>query len=120
MFIDEIDHDTAWNLWAKIQFNPIVSARLMFPTRPDSYVKVAKLVKAYLANKGTALGLPGKDRKDRRDVYIDIAARIYTEIPAWGRSINIDWIPNETPSKKLSGMASAGNMVALTVKKNRK
>ena len=114
MFIDEIDHDTAWKLWAKIQFHPIRSARLMYPTRPYLYVMTAKLVKAYLANKGTALGLPGKDKKERRDMYIKIAAEIYCKIPAWGRSINIEWLYEETPnpiSRELSGMASAGKEI---------
>jgi len=95
MFIDEIDRETCWKLWTKIQFNPIKTARLMFPNRPPQYVQVAKKVKNYLSNKSIALGLPGKDKKDRRDIYIDIASRIYTEIPAWGRSFSIDFLNEE-------------------------
>ena len=92
MFIDEIDRETCWKLWAKIEIYPIKTARLMFPMQPPQYVMVTKLVKSYLANKGTALGLPGKDKKERRDMYIGIAAGIYTRIPAWGRSICIDFL----------------------------
>lgn len=96
MFIDEIDHKTCWSVWTRIQFNPIKTARLMFPKRPEGYVRVAKLVKAYLANKGTALGLPNdKVRSPRIKMYTGIAADIYVKIPAWGRSINIDFLNEE-------------------------
>lgn len=95
MFIDEIDHKTCWKLWTQIHFSPVKTARKLFPMRPPLYVSVTKSIGGYLANKGTALGLPGKDRKRRRDMYIGIAAGIYTRIPQWGRSINIDFLNEE-------------------------
>jgi hypothetical protein len=77
-------------------------ARKMFPKQPPMYVAVTKLIGAYACNKGTALGLARDIEaeksqplplnltiaglKKRRKVYTDIAAKIYCDIPAWGRS----------------------------------
>lgn len=95
MFIDEMNYDTCWELWRVIQANPVTTARKMFPNKPPLYVMVTKKIGQYMANKGTALGLPGADAKERRDMYIKIAAKIWTEIPAWARSFNIDFLNEE-------------------------
>lgn len=92
MFIDEINRDDCWILWNLIYTHPVKTAREFFPNMPKNYVKVTKLIGGYLANKGTALGLLGAEQQERRDIYIKIAARIYTEIPDWGRSINTDYL----------------------------
>jgi hypothetical protein len=89
MFIDEMDYKTCWDLWGKINRNPVKTARAIFPHQPPRYVAVTKLIGAYLANKGTVLGLLEPDKKERRDVYIKIAAKIYCDIPHWGRSFSI-------------------------------
>lgn len=102
MFIDEINEKDCWRLWVKIHNNPVKIARQLFPDRPKNYVKVTNLIGSYSSNKGTALGLAAKlkdaakgDRdflKRRIKVYVDIAAEIYIDIPAWGRSFSIDFL----------------------------
>jgi hypothetical protein len=103
MFIDEMNYDTCWELWNAIQSNPIITARKMFPKRQPHYVKVTKRIGQYTANKGTALGITqggdlgntsraSEERKNRRDMYIKIAADIWTSIPAWGLAFNINFL----------------------------
>lgn len=102
MFIDEMNYETCWDLWRAIQSSPVLTARKMFPNRPPMYVVITKKIGQYMANKGTALGsldspfppdLNLEDIKtERRGLYTGIAAKIWTEIPAWARSFNIDFL----------------------------
>jgi hypothetical protein len=85
-----MDYKTCWALWAKIHIHPVKVARTIFPRLNGGYVATTKLIGAYAANKGTALGLLAEP--ERRDVYLKIAAKIYTEIPEWARSINLDFL----------------------------
>jgi hypothetical protein len=107
MFIDGLNYTQCWKLWHDIFLHPVKTARILYPNQPPMYVSITKLVGAYLSNKGTALSL-AKDIQSERDktelnkteianlqrrkkVYIDIAAEIYTNIPAWARSIKYEW-----------------------------
>jgi hypothetical protein len=99
MKIDKMNYAQCWDLWDKINRNPVITARSLFPKKPPLYVATTKLVAGYAANKGTALGLMGKLKTagevEREEInkkihtYIKIADRIYWAIPEWAREINI-------------------------------
>jgi hypothetical protein len=92
MFIDEMNYDTCWDLWNAIQSNPIRTARKMFPNKPPMYVMITKKIGQYMANKGTALGITGDLAKERREMYINIAASIWADIPTWALNFNVDFL----------------------------
>ncbi len=84
--IDDLNYKQCWDLWCRINEHPVKTARLLFPHRPPMYVQVTKLIKNYVANKGTALNCT---KIDDRMIYAKICAGIYCDIPAWGRTINM-------------------------------
>ena len=103
MNINELDGDTCWDLWAKINANPVKTARVIFPEQPPMYVSITKLIAGYAANRGTALNLSDNisaaktkkledDIKSRVGVYQRIATRIYNSIPIQFRSFNMDFL----------------------------
>ena len=102
MFIDDMEYDDCWELWNAITTNPVLTARALFPNRQPMYVQTTKLLGRYLANKGTALGMskhnkvsendPRMGLHERRAEYINIAAKIYTTLPAWARTVDIDFL----------------------------
>jgi hypothetical protein len=116
MFIDDLDYNQCWTLWAKIHAHPIKMARALFPNVPPAYVAITKLIGAYASNKGTALALAKeiselepadrlltldiiKGLRKRRDVYTTIAAKIYCDIPAWAREIKSECVKSRWPEK---------------------
>jgi hypothetical protein len=93
MFIDEMNYDQCWALWRAINNAPVLTARVLFPQQPPSYVATTKLIAGYASNKGTALLYTiSKQENSTRKMYIDIAASIYTKIPEWARSLNLNFL----------------------------
>ena len=75
---------------------PIKQARVLFPENTGrGSARVVRHVSNYCWNKITAITLKGKENKEIRTRYLDIAVGIYMELPEYAKSIDLSRIPKE-------------------------
>lgn len=64
---------------------PIRAARILFPGRPEGYVRAAKDVYHYASNKLTAMGCRARGDISAACMYEGICDRIYAQLPEYAR-----------------------------------
>lgn len=79
------DQDKLMDVWAAIHFWPIISARILFPDRPERYVAVTHSIGNYACNKSVAMRcrLDGKIQAALN--YERICDIIHKDLPQWAR-----------------------------------
>jgi hypothetical protein len=85
MNLDGIDKDELCDLHNRLQRQPIIEARKLFPARPRGYVAAARTMKHYAANKATAMGLRAEGKIAVALTYEAICERLYAELPDFAR-----------------------------------
>lgn len=85
MNLDATDKDDLWTLHERLRKHLVAEARKLFPERPEGYLRAARTLKHYAANKATAMGLrlAGKIADALR--YEAICERLYGELPDFAR-----------------------------------
>ncbi len=85
MFIDDLNLRECYDLGYAIDKHPVKIAGILFPHRPPMYVQITKLIKKYLYYRAADLRLGYLGNLP----FGKIAADIYCDIPAWGKTINL-------------------------------
>ena len=84
--LDGMFPDDLWAFWQRTNsVRPIAFARQLFPTSPKGYVRAAKDLGNYAANKATAMKLRADGNIPRALDYENICERIYSQLPEYAR-----------------------------------
>ena len=85
MNLDGIDSDELWDLHKRLRQRLVVEARKLFPDRPEGYVRAARTLKNYAANKATAMTLRADGKIATARTYERICQRLYGDLPEFAR-----------------------------------
>ena len=85
MNLDGIDKDELWHLHNLLRQHPLAEARRWFPDRPRGYLRAARTLKHYAANKATAMGLRLAGKVADALQYEGICDRLYKQLPEFAR-----------------------------------
>ena len=85
MNLDATDIDDLRAFHDRLRKHLVAEARTLFPDRPQGYLRAARTLKNYAANKATAMGLrlAGKIADALR--YEAICERLYGQLPDFAR-----------------------------------
>lgn len=85
MNLDGIDKDELWNLHERLRQHLVAEARKLFSERPEGYLRAARTLKHYAANKATAMGLRAEGKVSTAMTYETICERLYKQLPEFAR-----------------------------------
>lgn len=74
-----------WQQWGGSSVRPLRQAREMFPGRRKGIVRAMQDLRAYAANKATAMALRSDGEIQNALTYEGICERIYDDLPVWAR-----------------------------------
>jgi hypothetical protein len=77
-----------WELWKILgasSVRPVAQARLLFPTRPDGFVRATCDLRNYAANKATAMTARLAGNIDTALAYERICDAIYSRLPEYAK-----------------------------------
>ena len=85
MNLDATDKDELWDLHERLRQHLVAEARKLFPDKPQGYVRAARTMKNYAANKATAMGLRLAGKVSTAMTYEAICDRLYKQLPEFAR-----------------------------------
>lgn len=86
MNLDCMEIDELWALWKRTNsVRPVEAAREIFSERPKGYVKAAKMLGNYAANKATAMKLRSGGKIAQAMVFEGICDSIYCRLPDYAK-----------------------------------
>ena len=85
MNLDATDKDELWDLHERLRQHLVAEARKLFPDKPQGYVRAARTMKNYAANKATAMGLRLAGKVSTAMAYEAICDRLYKQLPEFAR-----------------------------------
>ena len=85
MNLDGIDSDELWALHQRLRQRLVAETRKLFPDKPEGYVRAARTLKNYAANKATAMTLRAEGKIATAVTYEQICERLYGDLPEFAR-----------------------------------
>jgi hypothetical protein len=85
MNLDATDKDELWDLHERLRQHLVAEARKLFPDRPEGYLRAARTLKHYAANKATAMKLRAEGKISTALTYESICERLYDGLPDFAR-----------------------------------
>ena len=85
MNLDGIDSDELWDLHKRLRQRLVAEARKLFPDKPEGYVRAARTLRNYAANKATAMTLRAEGKIATALTHERICQRLYGDLPEFAR-----------------------------------
>lgn len=83
--LDSMEEGDLTEVWKRIHWAPVKTARELFPERPKGYVTATRNLGYYAINKATAMSCRCQGDIPAAQVYEKICESIYIELPWWAR-----------------------------------
>jgi len=83
--LDAMSDSELMSLWHATSIGGFTVARFLFPSRPKDYVRTTRSIGGWASNKATAMKCRASGDTHGEEIYGNIAASIYRDLPAYAR-----------------------------------
>jgi hypothetical protein len=83
--LDAMSESELMSLWHATYIGGFTVARFLFPSRPKDYVRTTRSIGGWASNKATAMKCRASGDTHGEEIYENIAASIYRDLPAYAR-----------------------------------